>query len=143
MAVQTDAHGVIVPCQHCGQKNRIAFGRLAGGVRCGSCKNALSPPAMPIEVTSGAVFDELIASSPLPVVVDFWAPWCGPCRTVAPELEKVAASHAGRIVLAKINTEELPELSERFRVFSIPTLAVFRGGSHIASEVGARPARDI
>jgi thioredoxin 2 len=143
MAVRTDTRGVILQCRSCGQKNRVAFAHVSGGTRCGKCKTPIAPPDTPIEISSADAFDDLIASSPLPVVVDFWAPWCGPCRMVAPELEKVAAKHAGRIVLAKVNTEELPELSDRFGIRSIPTLSVFRSGRQVASDAGARPAPDI
>jgi thioredoxin 2 len=143
MAVQTDARGVIVECATCGQKNRIAFGRLASSTRCGNCKTPLAAPSKPIDVTSTAAFDELIADSPLPVVVDFWAPWCGPCHMVAPEFEKVASTYAGRLLFAKVNTEGLQDLAARYRILSIPTLAIFKGGRQLASETGARPAEGI
>ena len=79
----------------------------------------------------------------LPVIVDFWAPWCGPCRMVAPELQRVAASNAGRYLIVKVNTDAVPELGERFRIRSIPTMAVFEGGREVARTSGARPAADI
>ncbi len=88
-------------------------------------------------------FDAVVASSSLPVVVDFWAPWCGPCRMVAPELEKVARSAAGELLVVKVNTEALPALGDRFGIQSIPTMAVFRDGGEIARTAGARPASDI
>lgn len=142
-ALKLDHQGVIVACPQCGQKNRIAFERLADPVRCPACKTTLSAPAEPIEVDSSAHFDTLVAKSSLPVVVDFWAPWCGPCRMVAPELQKVAARQAGRVLVVKVNTDELGDLGQRFGIRSIPTMAVFAGGREVARTAGARPASDI
>ncbi len=98
---------------------------------------------MPIEISGEAAFDTAIRLSPLPVVVDFWAPWCGPCQTVAPELEKVAAASSGNFVVCKVNTEALPDLGQRFSIRSIPTMAVFVGGREVARSAGARPAPEI
>jgi thioredoxin 2 len=135
-----DDRGIIVSCPSCGQRNRIPFGRDA---RCGKCQTALPAPAEPIDLPTAAAFDALIAAAGLPVVVDFWAPWCGPCLMVAPELVKVAAAHAGEWIIAKVNTEAIPELGERFGVRSIPTMAVFDGGREVARTSGARPAAQI
>jgi thioredoxin 2 len=135
-----DERGVILTCASCGQKNRIAFGRHG---KCSKCGAMLPDPASPFEVPSAAAFDALIRTSAVPVVVDFWAPWCGPCRMVAPELEKVAASAAGRYLIVKVNTDALPELGDRFTIRSIPTMAVFSEGREIGRTSGARPARDI
>src|SRR6266540_7172869 len=142
-AANLDHEGVVVACSQCGQKNRLAYARLGDTVRCGTCKTALAMPTTPIEVDSSANFDSLIAGSPLPVVVDYWAPWCGPCRMVAPELQKVAARQAGRFLVVKVNTDELQDLGERFAIRSIPTLAVFAGGREVGRTTGARPAADI
>ena len=138
-----DDRGIIVACPHCGQKNRFAFERLGQAVRCAACKTTLSPLAEPIEVDSSAHFDALVAQASLPVVVDYWAPWCGPCRMVAPELQKVAARQAGRVLVVKVNTEDLNELGQRFGIRSIPTMAVFAGGREVGRTSGARPASDI
>ncbi len=135
-----DDRGVIVSCARCGQKNRVPFGRTA---KCGKCGADLSGPAEPIEVPSVGAFDKLVKDSTLPVVVDFWAPWCGPCHMVAPEIARVAKNQAGRWIVAKVNTDALPELGERYRVMSIPTMAVFKGGREIARTSGARPAEQI
>ncbi len=135
-----DDRGVIVSCPNCGKRNRVPFGREA---KCGSCSAPLDSPGEPIEVPSVQSFDALITSSTKPVVVDFWAPWCGPCRMVAPELAKVASSHAGSWIVVKVNTDALPELGDRFAIRSIPTMAVFAGGREVARTAGARPAADI
>jgi len=142
-ALETDDRGVIVTCPTCGKKNRLAYARLGDAVRCGACKTELSAPAQPAEVGSCSDFDRLIANASIPVVVDYWAPWCGPCRMVAPELAKVAARNAGRLLVVKVNTDALPELQDRFGIRSIPTLAVFEGGREVARTAGARPANEI
>jgi len=96
-----------------------------------------------MEIHSTADFDRLVARASIPVVVDYWAPWCGPCRMVAPELKKVAARQAGRMIVVKVNTDELPDLGERYGIRSIPTLAVFADGQEAARSAGARPAEQI
>jgi len=141
--VVMDERGVIVACASCGQKNRVAFERLADEVRCGQCKQSIEPPSTPVEIHSAADFDRLVARSSIPVVVDYWAPWCGPCRMVAPELQKVAARQKGRAIVVKVNTDELPDLGQRFNIRSIPTLAVFAGGKEVTRSAGARPAEEI
>ena len=138
-----DDRGVITSCAACGQKNRLTYERLSDVVRCGRCKQPLVAPASPVEVKQSSDFDQLVARSSIPIVVDFWAPWCGPCRMVAPELEKVAARRAGQIIVAKVNTDAVPDLGQRLRIQSIPTLAIFAGGREVARTAGARPAADI
>ncbi|HVQ16041.1 MAG TPA: thioredoxin, partial [Vicinamibacterales bacterium] len=103
----------------------------------------LPPPAEPVEASDVASFDAIVQGAPVPVVVDFWAPWCGPCRMMAPELETAARNMAGRALVIKVNTDGVPELGERFRILSIPTLAVFRGGKEVSRVSGVRPASEI
>jgi len=138
-----DDRGLIVSCPDCGQKNRVAFERLGDATRCGHCKRALPALGEPVDVHSSADFDRLVAHASVPVVVDYWAPWCGPCRMVAPELKKVAARQAGSVLVVKVNTDEVAELGERYGIRSIPTLAVFGGGKEVARSAGARPAEEI
>jgi thioredoxin 2 len=140
---ELDDRGIVTACAACGQKNRIAFARLTDAIRCGQCKQPIALPGAPIDVHSSAVFDRLIAEASLPVLVDYWAPWCGPCRMVAPEVKKVAASQAGRALVLKVNTDELSDLGQRFGIRSIPTMAVFAGGREVTRAAGARPAADI
>jgi thioredoxin 2 len=135
-----DTHAIVITCPACDQRNRVPHGKAA---RCGKCGTALSGPAEPIEIPSADVFDALVRASKQPVIVDFWAPWCGPCRMVAPELVKVARSNAGRWIVVKVNTDAIPELGDRFQIRSIPTMAVFEGGREVARSAGARPAADI
>ena len=140
---QLDSKGVVTTCSSCGQRNRLAFSQMRAQTRCGKCKVAIAPPGEPIETPDAATFDAAVRQSDVPVVVDFWAPWCGPCRMVAPELAKVAAKHAGEYLVLKVNTDAIPELGERFTIRSIPTMAVFAGGQESGRTAGARPAADI
>jgi thioredoxin 2 len=140
---QLDSKGVVRACPSCGQRNRAAYGRLSARTRCGKCQAVMDPPGEPIETPDAPAFDAAIRDSALPVVVDFWAPWCGPCRMVAPELAKVAAKHAGEYLILKVNTDAVPELGERFRIQSIPTMAVFANGREAGRSSGARPAAEI
>src|SRR5436190_3089486 len=141
--VELDDRGIIILCPSCGRKNRMQYERLSTASRCAQCKQPLQAPAVPIDIQRAADFDRLIASASLPVVVDFWAPWCGPCRMVAPELTKVAARQAGRFLIVKVDTDALPDIGDRFRIRSIPTMAVFAEGREIARTMGARPAAEI
>jgi len=138
-----DGAGVIVNCSTCGRANRLAFEKLTKTARCGHCKAAVSAPSTPIEVEDSAAFDAAASRSALPLVVDFWAPWCGPCRTVAPEIERLARSTAGRYLVVKVNTDAHQDIAGRFRIQSIPTLAVISRGREIDRTSGARPAAEI
>ena len=142
-ALAADNRGVIAACPACGQKNRLVYDKLRQTTRCGRCKAELPSASSPVEIASAADFDSLVASATIPIVVDFWAPWCGPCRTVAPEIEKVAARQAGRLLVVKVNTDTVDGLGQRLRIMSIPTMAVYRRGEEIARTTGARPAADI
>jgi thioredoxin 2 len=138
-----DERGVIMACAACGRANRLTYATLGRTTRCGHCKAELGPPAAPVEAPSAAAFDAAATGSALPLVVDFWAPWCGPCRMVAPELETVARSHAGQWLVVKVNTDQQAELGDRYRIQSIPTLAVVHRGREIARLSGVRPAAEI
>jgi thioredoxin len=107
------------------------------------CRGELRPPAQPIDVSNAAEFNALTSRSALPVLVDFWAPWCGPCKMVAPAFVQVAAEGAGRWIVAKVNTEEAPNLGSRFRITAIPTMTVFQRGVEVARQQGAMPAARI
>jgi thioredoxin 2 len=135
-----DDRGVIVACPACGQKNRLVYERLDDAVRCGHCKRTLPPPGAPIDIGRTADFDRLVAAASIPVVVDYWAPWCGPCRMVAPGVEQAARELAGRLKVVKVNVDDAPGVSARFGVQGIPTLLILRDGAAIARQVGALPA---
>lgn len=143
MDADLDDRGLVVACGACGQKNRLAYERFDAAVRCAQCKQPLAAPSEPLAIVSTADFDRLVSRSSVPVLVDYWAPWCGPCRMVAPELQKVAARQAGRVLVVKVNTDELQDLGQRYGIRSIPTLAIFAGGREVSRTMGARPAADI
>jgi thioredoxin 2 len=133
------AEPLLVPCSHCGATNRVEPDRTGHHPRCGRCKQILSGlPGLPVAVTD-ATFAREVEASPLPVLVDFWAPWCGPCRIVAPVVEQLAGDRAGRLKVAKVNVDENPGLAARFGIRSIPTLALFRNGAIVEQIQGAVP----
>lgn len=141
--IETDEQGLLVECRQCGQRNRLRYERLGGKGRCGKCQAELPPPDEPIDVRSESVFDALTSRSALPLLVDFWASWCGPCKMVAPEFVKVAAQGAGRWLVVKVNTEEAPNLGARFNIRAIPTMVVLQRGAELARQAGAMPAARI
>jgi thioredoxin 2 len=138
-----DDQGLHFNCPSCGQTNRVRYARLHETVRCARCKTPIGATATPLDIASSADFDRLVAHASIPVVVDYWAAWCGPCRMVAPELEKVAARASSRYLVVKVDTDAVADLSERHSIRSIPTMAVFAGGREVARTSGARPAADI
>lgn len=128
------ASSSVIACEACGKKNRVPA--VARGIaRCAQCHTAL--PWMAEADT--ATFDAVADSTRIAVLVDLWAPWCGPCRMVSPALERLARANAGRVKLVKVNVDEAPAISERFGVRGIPTLLVLRRGSVVARQTGAPP----
>ena len=132
-ARQTDS--VLAVCPHCMGVNRVPAGRRDDAPQCGVCHQPLFP-GLPVDLDATR-FDRFTTRNDLPVVVDFWAPWCGPCRSMAPHFESAARQLAGKVQFAKVNSDEAGELSARFGIRSIPTLVLLRGGQEVRRQSGA------
>lgn len=132
---------VKLACATCGQMNRVPVAKLGEGPKCGSCGDALVDGRV-IELDARA-HDKATVGDEMPILVDYWAPWCGPCRMMAPEFAKAAGALKGQARLAKLNTEDHPEIAGRARIQGIPALVLYRKGREIARLSGARPAADI
>jgi thioredoxin 2 len=137
----SDADAIQYRCAHCGRTNRILRSRLQDDPTCGACKQKIFPRS-PVTITDSNWKVEVDAC-PIPVLVDFWAPWCGPCRTVAPALEQIAAERAGHIKVGKLNVDDNPQLAARFQVSAIPMLMIFRGPLVVDEIRGAVPKATI
>jgi thioredoxin 2 len=142
-SAELDDRGLVVRCLKCGQRNRLPYDRLEQTPRCRKCGDQLQVPGEPIDIQNDQTFDALTSRCTLPVLVDFWAPWCGPCKMVAPELNKIAGEGMGQWLVAKVNTENLQNLARRFRINAIPTMVLFNNGIEVARQVGAMAAPAI
>ena len=134
----------VMRCPACGTTNRVPRAKLRQGLRpvCGRCKAPLLADGRPITVTD-ATFANTVGASPVPVLLDLWAPWCGPCRMVGPIVDQIAGELAGRVRVGKLNVDENPATASRFAVRSIPTLLILRDGREVDRIVGAVPKQEI
>ncbi len=136
------AFSTISVCPSCGTQNRIPANHLADTGRCGKCKTSLSPVGEPLEVDASA-FDQVVAGSKVPVLVDFWASWCGPCKMAAPDVQQLARERAGRALVLKVDTDANPALAARFNIQSIPNFIVLRGGQVAMQKAGVTPRSEM
>jgi len=141
MAETTAPSAVHVACAHCGAVNRMPAERLGEDPSCGKCGQALLD-GKPVELGDGD-FDRVVKATDLPVVVDFWAPWCGPCRQMAPQFESAAAQMKGRALFVKVNSDNAPQIAGRYGIRSIPTLVKLQRGKEVGRHSGAMPAQSV
>ena len=129
-------------CPGCGGVNRLDPGRLAHGPKCGRCSTPLDTSGAPLDLDDAGL-ERLVRSSPVPVLVDLWAPWCGPCRMVAPIVDQVARAHAGRLITVKIDTDQHPRTMAQLGARGIPAFALYRGSALFAQRSGAMPRPEL
>ena len=133
---------MIRACPSCGQKNRIGAAHLASTTRCGKCKTSIGPIAEPLAADVD-LFEDVRRNATVPVLVDFWAAWCGPCLAAAPEVKKVAQQMTGRAIVLKVDTDRYPEIGSRYGVRGIPNFVVLRGGQAVYQHAGVVPHTEM
>ncbi|MFC1840159.1 thioredoxin [Thermodesulfobacteriota bacterium] len=136
---------IIIKCDSCRVKNRIPSSKTSGNPLCGKCGtplNIMDSPGVPVDINDQS-FESEVLSCPGVVLVDCWAPWCGPCRMVAPVLEELASEYRGKVKIVKLDTDENPKAAMKYNIRSIPTMLIFKGGDHIDTLVGVLPKQEI
>ena len=129
---------MIFTCSNCGQKNRVRAAHLAASFRCAKCKTMLGPARVPLDADA-ELFDDVLRNARVPVLVDFWAAWCGPCQMAAPEVQKVATEMAGKAIVLKVDTERHPDIAARYGVQGIPNFVVLKSGKVVLQQPGLVP----
>ena len=132
------SYALVRACPSCGANNRVGAMHLTANARCGSCKTPIGPVSTPLDVDV-ASFDEIVALARRPILVDFWAEWCGPCKMAAPEVHRLAEEVAGRAIVLKVDTDAYPELGARYRVQAIPNFVVIKDGRVVMQHPGLAP----